>query len=126
MLLGPIMLDKETEEEKKEREMMERESFGDEEWKANQEAEEKNKGTTMSKTLGTNPNMMIARSMSNRSHYSKRSGKSREDARKASVDRLNKEMKANKIPGTEDRETKGLTDINKDIQIEIDDKGKIN
>lgn len=35
MLLGPIMLDKETAEEKKEREMMEREAVGDEEWKKN-------------------------------------------------------------------------------------------
>lgn len=76
----------------------------------------------MSKTLGTNPNMMIARSMSNRSHYSKRSGKSREEVRKASLDRINKEFKAKQLPETEDRETKGFTDINKDVQLEITDK----
>lgn len=83
MVLGPMWLDKETDEERREREAAEKDYLGEEAYEENKKKEKEAEGSVINKTLGTNPKMMVARSVSNRDNFSHRSKKSL-DIRKAS------------------------------------------
>lgn len=85
MVLGPMWLDKETEEEKNEREQAEKDYVGEDAFNENKKREQEAQGSVINKSLGTNPQLMVARSISNRSHASHRSKKSI-DVKRASLE----------------------------------------
>jgi len=89
VLCGEHWLERETQEEAKEREQIEKEVFGEEEVEKQKKKEEELRGATSGKTLGISPAMMVARSTSYRSVRSKRSGNYSKEDKKANIDKLN-------------------------------------